>query len=385
MPGIPGRAVRGRQLKPRTPVFLTYPIPDPGLPTLRSAFKVNVFRGRGAPTADDIAAGAAGCPGLLVLVRDRVDAELMARLPDLRAIANYGVGIDNIDVAEASRRGIMVTNTPDVLTEATADLTWALLLAVARRVGEGDRMMREGRFTGWTPDMLRGADLQGSTLGLVGFGHIARAVARRAAGFRVRVIHHSRSEHPEAADEVGSHAVSLDQLLAQADFISLHVPLTPETTHLIDAAALRQMKPTAYLINTSRGAVVDEAALVEALREGVIAGAGLDVYEHEPEIAPGLAEPRERGAAAPPRQRHRGGPGGNVPDGGGQPGDGAVGAAPDPPGQPRGAGHRRRFWLSRGPGPSGPSHSTLTGRWSTTPWRSTPPTSPPFSAPGPGA
>ncbi|MEA2645854.1 MAG: glyoxylate reductase [Chloroflexota bacterium] len=277
-------------MKTRTPVFVTYPIPDPGLPTLRSAFKVTVFRGRAAPTADEIVAGAEACPGMLVLVRDRVDAALLARLPALRAIANYGVGVDNIDVAEATRRGVMVTNTPDVLTEATADLTWALLLAVARRVGEGERMMRAGAFTGWTPDMLRGADLQGSTLGLVGFGRIARAVARRAAGFRMRVIHHARSEHPEAAAAVESRPVSLDQLLGEADFVSLHVPLTPATTHLIDAAALRQMKPTAHLINTARGAVVDEAALVAALRDGLIGGAGLDVYEREPAMADGLAE-----------------------------------------------------------------------------------------------
>ena len=260
------------------------------MPTLRAAFKVNVYPGKGAPTPDQIAAGAEGCRGMLVLVRDRVDASLMKRLPQLKAIANYGVGFDNIDVAAATRRGIMVTNTPDVLTEATADLTWALLLATARRLGEGERMVRAGKFTGWTPDMLVGADLQGTTLGLVGFGRIARAVARRAAGFRMRVLHTARSRHDEAADDVGSRAVDLERLLKESDFVSLHVPLTPKTRHLVDTGALRRMKPTAYLINTSRGPVVDEAALARALREGWIAGAGLDVYENEPEVDPGLLE-----------------------------------------------------------------------------------------------
>jgi glyoxylate reductase len=280
---------RGR-LKPREPVFVTYRIPDPGLPTLRSTFKVNVHKGRHAPSPDEIAAGAKDCRGILVLVRDRIDKALIARLPKLRAIANYGVGYDNIDVAAASRRKIMVTNTPDVLTEATADLTWALLLATARRLGEGERLMRAGEFNGWTPDMLLGVDLQGATLGLVGFGRIARAVARRAAGFRMRLLHAARSQHEDDAEEIGSHGVSLDRLLSQSDFVSLHLPLTTDTKHLVDEAALRRMKPTAYLINTSRGPVVDEPALVRALRQGWIAGAGLDVYEREPELAPGLAE-----------------------------------------------------------------------------------------------
>ena len=284
-----GGAGRDRVLT-KEPVFVTYRIPDPGLPALRAAFKVTIHSGKGAPTADQIAAGAQGCRGMLVLVRDRVDATLMKRLPLLKVIANYGVGIDNIDVSEATRRGIMVTNTPDVLTEATADLTWALMLAVARRLGEGERMVRAGRFTGWNPDMLVGADLQGATLGLVGFGRIARAVARRATGFRVRLLHTSRSAHDDADEETGSRAVDLDRLLKESDFVSLHVPLTAETRHLVDAAALRKMKSTAYLINTARGPVVDEAALVRALRDGWIAGAGIDVYENEPAVDPGLLE-----------------------------------------------------------------------------------------------
>lgn len=225
-----------------------------------------------------------------MLVRDRVDASLINRLPKLEAIANYGVGYDNIAVAEATRRGILVTNTPDVLTEATADLAWALLLASARRLGEGERMVRAGAFTGWTPDMLVGAELQGQTLGLVGFGRIARAVARRAGGFRMRLLHHARSPHQAEAEELGSRAVSLDRLLREADFVSLHVPLTPDTLHLIDEAELKKMKPTAHLVNTSRGPVLHEAALARALRDGWIAGAGLDVYEDEPAVDPSLLE-----------------------------------------------------------------------------------------------
>ncbi|HEV3234266.1 MAG TPA: D-glycerate dehydrogenase [Candidatus Dormibacteraeota bacterium] len=274
----------------KEPVFVTYPIPDPGLPTLRAAFKVSVFKGRAAPTPEQIAAGAEGCRGILVLVRDRVDAGLIKRLPKLRAIANYGVGYDNIAVAEATRRGILVTNTPDVLTEATADLTWALMLATARRLGEGERMVRAGQFKGWNPNMLVGADFQGRTLGLVGFGRIARAVARRAAGFRMRLLHTARSAPDAEAEEIGSHRVSLERLLKESDFLSLHVPLTSDTRHLIDETALRAMKKTAYLINTSRGPVVDEGALAKALREGWIAGAGLDVYENEPDLEPGLLD-----------------------------------------------------------------------------------------------
>jgi glyoxylate reductase len=274
----------------REPVYVTYRLPDPGLPMLRNAFKVIVHKGRAAPTPDEVAEAAADCRGIVVLVRDRVDAALMARLPRLKAIANYGVGYDNIDVGEATRRGILVTNTPDVLTEATADLAWALILATARRLGEGERMVRAGAFSGWTPDLLVGADLQGTTLGLVGFGRIARAVARRAAGFRMRLLHAARSQHEEDAEELGSRAVGLDQLLAESDFVSLHVPLTPDTHHLINEAALRRMKPTAMLINTARGPVVDEEALVRALQEGWIAAAGLDVYEREPELTPGLAD-----------------------------------------------------------------------------------------------
>jgi glyoxylate reductase len=199
------------------------------------------------------------------------------------------VGFNNIDVAAASRLGILVTNTPGVLTEATADLTWALILGVARRVVEGDQEMRSGRFPGWGPMYLLGGDVTGQTLGLIGPGRIATAVARRAVGFEMPLLYHGRRPSPEL-DALGARGVPLDQLLAESDFVSLHVPLAPETRHLIDARALSQMKPTAYLINTARGPVVDEAALVAALKAGQIAGAGLDVYEDEPTMAVGLAD-----------------------------------------------------------------------------------------------
>ena len=270
-------------------VFVTYPIPAPGVALLEASFTVRVHPAEPAPGADAIVAGAAGCSGLLTLVRDRVDSALLQRLPDLRAIANYGVGYDNIDVAEATRRGIIVTNTPDVLTAATADLAMALLLAATRRVGEGERLVRSGRPWAWNPQMLLGLELEGATLGLVGTGRIGLAVARRALGFGMKLVHHSRHPSP-AAEALGSVRLPLPELLATADVVSLHVALSDETRHLIDATALRQMKPTAYLVNTARGPVVDEAALATALREGWIAGAGLDVYEREPAVDPGLLE-----------------------------------------------------------------------------------------------
>ncbi len=210
------------------------------------------------------------------------------RAPLLRLVSNYAVGYNNVDVAEATRRGILVTNTPDVLTETTADLTWALLLAAARRVVEGDRFVRAGRFQGWAPSLFLGRDVHHRTLGLVGFGRIGRAVARRAQGFGMRVLFYDPAAG--APEGLTAEPASFDALLAESDFLSIHCPLTPQTRHLVDESALRAMKPTAVLVNTARGPVVDEAALVRALREGWIAAAGLDVYEREPELADGLAE-----------------------------------------------------------------------------------------------
>ncbi len=216
---------------------------------------------------------------LLCLLTDRIDAAFLESAPQLRIVANMAVGTDNIDLAAAKRLGIAVSNTPDVLTDATADLAFALLLAAARRLAWADRYVRGGGFVGWNPELGIGLDVTGRTLGIVGAGRIGRAVAERARGFRMEVLLHSRALGPR-----------LDELLARSDFVSLHVPLTAETHHLIGASELARMKKTAVLVNTARGAIVDEAALVRALREGQIAAAGLDVFEHEPALSPGLRD-----------------------------------------------------------------------------------------------
>jgi glyoxylate reductase len=220
--------------------------------------------------------------GVITMLTDRVDAELLDAAPDLKVVSNYAVGYNNIDVAAATARGITVTNTPGVLTEATADLTWALILGVTRRLGEGDRLVRAGRWIGWSPTQLLGMELRDAVLGIVGMGRIGRAVASRARAFGMRVIYTARRPSPELDPDWT--AVAMNELLSTADVISLHVPLTDATRHLIGADQFAAMKPSAYLINTARGPVVDESALVEALRTGRIAGAGLDVYEREPEI-----------------------------------------------------------------------------------------------------
>ncbi|RMH37710.1 MAG: D-glycerate dehydrogenase [Deltaproteobacteria bacterium] len=225
---------------------------------------------------------------LISLLVDRVDEELLAAAPRLRVVANCAVGYDNVDVAAATARGVAVTHTPDVLTDATADFTWALLLAVARRVVEGDALVRSGTWAGWEPGQLLGAPIAGRTLGIVGFGRIGRAVARRARGFDMAILY--ASPRPAGADAaaLAARRVSLDELLAEADVVSLHCPLTDATRHLIDRRALAAMKSTALLVNTARGACVDEAALVDALEAGDIAGAALDVFEREPDVHPGL-------------------------------------------------------------------------------------------------
>jgi len=233
-----------------------------------------------------------GASGLFCLLTERIDAEVFrAAGPSLRVVSNMAVGYDNIDVAEATRRGVLVTNTPGVLTETTADLTWALILAACRRVGEAIEFLRADRWTTWRPLELAGVDVHGSTLGVIGAGRIGQAVARRAAGFEMKVIYHSRTRKPGFEREAGarfpdgrgpSFRPHLADLLAEADIVTLHVPLTPETRHLIGRRELGLMKPTAVLVNTSRGPVVDEEALVEALARGRILAAGLDVYEREP-------------------------------------------------------------------------------------------------------
>lgn len=233
----------------------------------------------------------AGAVGLISLLTVAVDEELLAAAPGLRVVANFAVGFDNVSLAAATRRGIAVTNTPDVLTEATADFTFALILGTARRLVEGDRLVRSGGWTGWEPGLMLGADVAGATLGIIGMGRIGRAVARRARGFDMNVIYTSRSRPGDAAAtlaELGARAVPLAELLASSDVVSLHCPLTPDTRHVIDATALAAMKNSAILINTARGACVDEDALAQALLRGDIAGAGLDVFTDEPAVHPGL-------------------------------------------------------------------------------------------------
>jgi lactate dehydrogenase-like 2-hydroxyacid dehydrogenase len=231
---------------------------------------------------------------LVVLLTEKVDDELLAAAPRLRIASTVSVGFDNIDVPACTRRKVVATNTPGVLDDTTADFAWTLLMAIARRLVEGDAWMRSGTWPGWDLDQLLGGDVWEKTLGIVGFGRIGRGVARRAQGFRMRVLYHDQAR--VAADterELHAEFVDLDRLLHESDFISLHVPLLPETRHLISQGALGKMKPTAYLINTSRGPVVDEAALVEALEQKKIAGAALDVYEHEPKVHPGLLPRRD--------------------------------------------------------------------------------------------
>jgi glyoxylate reductase len=226
---------------------------------------------------------------LAVTLADTVDTELLSRAGRLRVVAVYAAGYNNVDLQAATTRGIMVTNTPDVLTETTADLTWGLMLAVARKIPEGERLVREARWSGWGPTQVLGSEVHGRTLGIVGMGRIGRAVARRASGFGMTVLYSSRRALGRDEEQgFNGQAVSLLDLLAAADFVSLHVPLTEQTRHLIGKKELALMRSTAFLINTARGAVVDEAALAEALASGRLAGAGLDVYEHEPDVHPAL-------------------------------------------------------------------------------------------------
>jgi glyoxylate reductase len=252
-------------------IFATRRLPFPALDRLRAEHEVREWPGELPPAPAEMRAHAAEADALLTLVTDPVDADLIAACPRLKAIANMAVGTDNIDVEAAAARGIPVGNTPGVLTDATADLALALLLALARRIVPGAAQVRAGEWKTWEPARDLGADLSGATLGIVGWGRIGQAVARRAAGFGMEIAHSSRSS-----------GVPLDELLERADFVSLHTPLTPATRHLIGAAALARMKPTALLINTARGGVVDQGALREALMAGTIAGAALDVTDPEP-------------------------------------------------------------------------------------------------------
>ncbi len=230
---------------------------------------------------------ARGKAGIVSQLTDRFDAGVLAQLAGVRVLSNVAVGFDNIDVPAATRHGILVTNTPDVLTDTTADLAWALMLAAARRIGEAERFLHSGQWTKWRIDLLVGQDIHHRTLGIFGMGRIGQAVAKRALGFAMRVIYHDARRAPEDLErDLGLEFVSAEEVLRESDFISLHVPLMPETRHLIGEGQLRMMKPTAVLVNTSRGPVIDEAALAQALEQRVIAAAGLDVFEREPHVDP---------------------------------------------------------------------------------------------------
>jgi glyoxylate reductase len=240
-------------------------------------------------TTAEVIAGMKGRDALLCNILDRVDGELLDACPGLKVVANFGVGFNNIDVAAATARKIPVTNTPGVLTDSTADMTFALLLAVARRLGEGERIVRAQQWQGWQPLQLLGSDVSGATLGILGFGRIGQAVARRAKAFGMRVIYWNRSAVTETPESDATR-MSFEDTLRQSDFVSLHVAYNSETHHLLDEPQFALMKPTAFVINTSRGAVINEAALVRALQTKRIAGAALDVFEREPQLAPGLAD-----------------------------------------------------------------------------------------------
>ncbi len=270
----------------RARVFVTFPLPSAALARLRKVTRARVHRGPQPIPRRALLAGIRNTDGLLCLLTERIDAELLDHAPSLRVVANYAVGYNNVDLAAAAARDVVVTNTPDVLTETTADLAFALLLAAARRVVEGDTLVRTGRWRGWKPDQLLGHDVHGATLGIVGLGRIGGAVARRARGFGMRVLYWNRRRLKRAP--AGARYVTLERLLADSDFVSLHAPLTAETRHMIGARELARMKPTAVLVNTSRGPLVDEPALIRALTRRRIAAAGLDVFEHEPAVPAAL-------------------------------------------------------------------------------------------------
>jgi glyoxylate reductase len=269
-----------------------HPILDPGPTILAEAAEVIAYPGNRPLDEQNIRAVAEGCVGIVSQLKDPIGPVVLST-PGLRCVSNVAVGYDNIDVPAATANKVWVTNTPGVLDDATSDFAFALLMAVARRIVEADAFARQGQYKGWEIDMLLGADVHDATLGIIGIGRIGRGVARRAKGFNMRVLYSDVNPLPrETEQQLGATHAELSRVLAESDFISVHTPLTKETQHLISTAQFAQMKPTAILINTSRGPVVDEAALVEALKAHRIAGAGLDVYEREPAIHPGLIAQR---------------------------------------------------------------------------------------------
>ena len=273
----------------RPTILISRLLPEAAIELARSGADVDAYAVDAAMPRAELLARLRGKKGLICMISEAIDQTLLDNSPDLRVVSNVAVGYNNVDVAACTKRGVVVTNTPDVLTDTTADFAWALLMATARRVVEADRYLREGRFQRWEYMTLLGGDVHGKTLGVVGFGRIGRAMARRSLGFGMRVLYQD-AVAADAATERDLHAsrVDLATLLRESDFVTLHTPLNPETRHLINAQSLRAMKKTAYLINAARGPVVDEAALAQALRENWIAGAGIDVFEEEPKVHPGL-------------------------------------------------------------------------------------------------
>jgi glyoxylate reductase len=273
-------------------VLVTRGVPERVRRHLAERCRLEVWEGEGVMPRAELLDRVAGKAGLVAMLTDRVDSELLDRAgPELRVVANYAVGHDNLDLEACTARGVLAANTPDVVTEATADLAWALLLAAARRVAEGDRFLRARRPWIWGPEFFLGFEVHGKTLGVIGLGRIGRAVARRAAGFAMPVLYTARRRlEPDQEAALGVAWRELDQLLAEADFVSVHTGLSPATRHLIGPEQLDRMKPTAVLVNTARGPIVDEAALAAALRDGRLGAAGLDVFEREPEVHPGLLE-----------------------------------------------------------------------------------------------
>ena len=272
----------------RANVYITRLIPSKGIELLRKSCDVEINPYDRALEREELLEQIKERDGVIGLLTDKIDAEFFDTATTIRCYANYAVGFDNIDVSEATRRGIPVSNTPDVLTHATADMAWALLFAIARRIPETQRIMRSGTWPGWGPLQYIGSDVTGKTLGIAGAGRIGTAMALKSKGFQMPVLYTDAVSNPTLENELGARRVELPVLLQQSDFISIHVPLLPQTRHMFNAEAFRQMKPTACLINTSRGPVIKEADLVEALKDKVIAGAAIDVYEFEPKMAEGL-------------------------------------------------------------------------------------------------
>jgi glyoxylate reductase len=271
------------QVSERRPrVFVTRRLPGDAVERLRAAADVEQWDGELPPERKELLRRASAVDGMITLLTERIDAELLERCPRLMAVCNFAVGYDNFDVAAATRAGVLLTNTPGVLTDTTADFAFALLMAAARRIPEGDRFSRTGEWQTWGPDLLLGTDVHSATLGLIGVGQIGSAVARRAAGFEMRVLYHDSVPRPDLERSLGLERRDIDGLLRESDFVSLHVPLLPETLHLIGPRELALMKPDAVLINTSRGPVIDHQALYEALRLGRPRAASLDVTEPEP-------------------------------------------------------------------------------------------------------